>query len=81
MKAQWQRTDRDWDIVTACIDIECGNLTEVNEIVEAWAFVAVNGYHRSLQGSYGRQVSYLKESGILNADGTPNWEEIDARIG
>lgn len=80
MKTTWQRTDRNWDIIGAIMDIESGEFSGPDEAVEAWAFVAVNGYHRSLQGFYGRQVESLKDSGILRADGTPDWDEVDRRL-
>lgn len=42
--------------------------------LEAWAYIIKNKLYRTLQGWYGRTCESLIERGLIDAEGTINWE-------
>lgn len=55
----------------ACSIVEgfCGYDASAQEQLEAWAYLIKSGACWSLQGWYGRNATYLIESGIISKDG------------
>jgi hypothetical protein len=56
------------------------DFTDSDLWIEAWATIGQRGLHRSLQGFFGRNLSHLKEFGVLNQDYSINWEVFDDQV-
>jgi hypothetical protein len=46
--------------------------------IEAWAYLIATRQAYSLQGWFGRQAESLIANGIIDRDGTINWEKVDS---
>ena len=47
------------------------------DTILAWSYLIGTGQCWTLQGSFGRQASGFIENGVIDKDGTINWNEID----
>lgn len=63
-------------IVSQIMDFESGEMTMV-ETVEFFGELVSSGMAWTLQGSYGHTARQLIESGLLNEDGSIDWELLD----
>ncbi len=45
--------------------------------LEAWAYIARNGMHHTLQGSLGRQLQSLVDQGVMDWQGNIDWDMVD----
>ena len=78
-----KRTDIEWTSYLACAHAEgfCeGDDTTPEAQMEAWSFIAINGFWRELQGFYGRTIRTLTIQGLLDKSGEINWNEFDNRM-
>jgi len=63
-------------IIDSIIDYENGELDFV-EIIELFSNLVKTGTINHLQGSYGRTACHLVEEGLLEPDGTIDWDSVD----
>ena len=57
-----------------------GEVSTLEEQIEAWACLIVTGMCWSLQGFFGRNASQLMDDGLIDQNGVINWlslEELD----
>tara|TARA_R110002073_G_scaffold316895_1_gene490058 strand:+ start:760 stop:978 length:219 start_codon:yes stop_codon:yes gene_type:complete len=58
------------------IDYENGELDFV-ETIELFSDLVKKGTINHLQGSYGRTACHLVEEGLIESDGTVDWDRVD----
>ena len=71
-----QKSDRNWDSLSAIIAIEGDDCTPQEE-VEAWAYLISTKKVWDLQGFYGRTARSLIDEGYIQEDGTINWDTFE----
>lgn len=54
-----------------------GSDATTEEQLEAWAYLIKTRLAYSLQGWFGRMASALINDGIIDADGTINWDRVN----
>lgn len=54
--------------------------SNTNDIIRAWSYICGTKLYLSLQGWFGRNVQSLIDNGILELDGTVNWDEINTDV-
>ena len=78
-----QRSEIEWTsyLATAYAEGFCeGEDATQEEQLEAWAYLIMTGLCWNLQGWFGRTATAMIEGGIINRDGTINWDEIDELV-
>ena len=50
------------------------------DIIRAWSYICGTKLYLSLQGWFGRNCRSLIENGILQKDGTINWDQIQTDV-
>lgn len=76
-----QRTDINWTpyLATAYSEGFCeGENATLEQSLEGWACLISTGMCWSLQGWFGRSANHLIESGLIEKDGTINWENLNS---
>lgn len=74
------RTEIEWTsyLATAYAEGFCeGENATTEEQTEAWAYLIMTGICWSLQGWFGRTAQSLISKGIIDKDGTIDWEMLE----
>lgn len=71
----WGRGDASYMAVAFAEGFE--EASDVDTVIEAWAYLIHTGMAWNLQGFFGRQASSLIEREAIGRDGQVNWELID----
>ncbi len=77
-----QRTNINWTpyLATAYAEGFCeGEAATAEEELEAWAYLISTKVAYSLQGWFGRVANKLIENGLINTDGSINWNQYDSQ--
>tara|TARA_Y100000310_G_C20377755_1_gene666556 strand:+ start:273 stop:521 length:249 start_codon:yes stop_codon:yes gene_type:complete len=72
-----QQTEREWTPFDATMVAEGVEEVSVDETIEAWAYLIATGQVWTLQGFFGRNAQNLIEQGIIEQDGTIDWDLLE----
>jgi hypothetical protein len=50
------------------------------DVVKAWSYLIGTGLAYKLQGWFGRNANTIIDTGMINADGTVDWDKVNDNI-
>lgn len=76
-----QRTNTEWNSYLATGIAEGFERSDgIEQEIEAWAYLIMTGLAWQLQGWFGRNAHSLIQNGVVDRDGTIDWDTVDYMI-